>query len=416
MRGTAIGLLAGLFVSVGVGTAHASAIGPRSQVRADIVGGASAKQGALGFMAFIQRSTNAGSTDCSATVVSPSLVLTAAHCAINATTGAVNPPGSYVVVTGSADLMNANLIQVSGVSKVLTDPAYDAAKHDADAALLVLSTPTTAPSVALATSGLKQAGTAATIAGWGLTNSSATSAPEVLQVAGTVVQSSAYCAQYSPDFDALQICAMDYPDDLASICFGDSGGPLLVSYNHQFVEIGINAYVVSSACAPTLPQYFTDIEPQQSWIQKEIKAYAKASPVPSLSVTAVPSTSKATPSTRSAASAPPRITSGQAWSDSQRVLTRLYGTAFQRKAKLTHSCSRVSSSRLRCGVTFSSRASGHSTYYFGTVTVSSIKASGKAVSWSAKYAMHRVDAYCYLRSGHPSRCKVDTRRGSWAPA
>lgn len=273
MRGTAIGLLAGLFFSAGVGTAHASAGGPRSQVGADIVGGTSATQGALGFMAFIQSSTNAGRTDCSGTVVSPSLVMTAAHCAINATTGAVNPPGSFVAVTGSANLMNANLIQVSGVSKVLTDPAYGAARHDADAALLVLSTPTTAPTVALAASGLEHAGTAATIAGWGLTNSSATSAPEVLRLAGTVVQSPAFCAQYSPDFDALQICAIDYPDDRASICFGDSGGPLLVSYNHQFVEIGINTYVVSNACTPTLPQYFTDIELQQSWIQKEIKAF-----------------------------------------------------------------------------------------------------------------------------------------------
>ena len=419
MRRSAIGLLAGLFVSACVGSADASGITPRSDVRASIIGGASAKQGALKFMAFIQSSTSTRTIDCSGTVVAPTLVLTAAHCVIDASTGAVNAPSSYVVVTGSAGLANAGPLQVSDVSKVIADPSYNPTQHDADAALLVLSTPTSAPSVSLGTGGPAQAGAQAMIAGWGLTDASVASAPAVLQFASTVVQASAYCGNYSPVYDASQICAMDYPRDLASICFGDSGGPLLVSDNHSFVEIGIDAYVVSATCAPSAPQYFTGIEPVQSWIQQEIRAFSQRSPVPSVSVT--PSLrSKPKARTAPAVSATPGITPGQAWSDTRRVLTRLYGTAFENKADSAHSCLRLGSTRSSCSLTFSSNVTGHSSagrsfYYYGTVTVYSVKVSSKAGSWSADYIVHRVDDYCYSHSLHPSRCKVNTKHGSWAP-
>jgi len=73
------------------------------------------------------------------------------------------------------------------------------------------------------------------------------------------------------------------------------------------------------------------------------------------------------------------------------------------------SCTRVASTRFSCAFTFSSGPSD----YYGTVIVYYTNGSGGKVYWTDRYTVHWVNDYCYFRSGHPHRCRIHTKRGSW---
>jgi hypothetical protein len=109
---------------------------------------------------------------CSGTVVAPNLILTAGHCAVDLATGVTREAAGYRVITGNVNLL-APERQLSRVSLVLVYPHFTlTGSFDGwgDAALLELSTPTTAPTIPLASSANAKrlrAGTHALIAGWG---------------------------------------------------------------------------------------------------------------------------------------------------------------------------------------------------------------------------------------------------------
>jgi secreted trypsin-like serine protease len=265
-----------------------------------IVGGTPAPAGTFPWLAFILYNVSpAGFSNCSGTVVSSNVVLTAGHCAEDPTTGSLNPPGGYAVITGSHDWTDTNARQVSGVSQVIVYPGYNPKTGQGDAALLVLRTPTTAPPIALATAsdlGLLAPGTLGTISGWGQTiGGDPNSTPTALQWATTVVQSPAYCNQEIPALDPYtQVCAINAPSLDTSTCFGDSGGPLLANdlqgQNGNPIEIGISVEVLNN-CDTTLPDIYTRVDVISPWANGWIAAVKPPPPTP----TSTPSPSPKTP-------------------------------------------------------------------------------------------------------------------------
>jgi V8-like Glu-specific endopeptidase len=250
-----------------------------------ILGGLPATPGTFGMMAFVvYEDPSTGVTSvCSGTVVSPQLVLTAGHCALDPETGVADQAAGYAVVTGSLD-WTSPARQVSAVSRTIINPAYNPGTDDGDAALLVLSTPTTAPAVALASDSgdlpLLQAGTPAQIAGWGLTL--ADTIPNQLQWGVSVVQSAGFCATEAAygraSFDASrQMCAIDAPTYADGVCNGDSGGPLLAERGDgTWVEIGItNTAAVN--CSTGVPNFFARADSLSAWVASWLQALAAPS-------------------------------------------------------------------------------------------------------------------------------------------
>jgi secreted trypsin-like serine protease len=385
-----------------------------SRVSAQVVGGVSAVQGQLGFMAFVEHFDALGNLDftCSGTVISGNVVLTAGHCAVDENTGAALDPGGYQVVTGAADWTDTTNGHTSGVSRVVVDPAYDPATMTSDAALLVLSTPTTAPAIRLGGSAdrnLEQAGTGAVIAGWGDTYAGDPYLTSVLQQASTVVQSSGYCGQFSITYNpAVELCAVDPPYYDDAVCNGDSGGPLLASdASGQPVEIGVTS-TGPTDCNTVTADYFTTVRPLSGWATSWINAAAPAPPPPPAPAPTAPPVTTPPPSAPSTPQLP-RMTTSTGRSYARQTVAGVFPRAFHHRYSYQTSCMRRSSVRIGCDVWFSSGPND----YWGTVTVHYLFGSNNSLEWTDTYTIHWVNDQCYFHSGHPSSCGIRTKRGSW---
>ena len=388
--------------------------------RPRIIGGYGAVQGDWGFMAFILHVDANGNPDfmCDGTVVAPNVVLTAGHCAVDETTGATLDASGFGVVTGTLDWTNAAQRQLSLVSQVIVNPAYDPAiAETTDAALLVLSTPTTAPAIPLATSAdayLEQAGTPAYVAGWGdVYSGGGDVAP--LQWAPTVVQRPGYCALVDPYFDgSAELCTVNPPTDDTGTCNGDSGGPLAAfGPSGELVEIGVTSFGPAD-CNTSTADYFTSVIPIYSWAAGWIHAVAPPPPPPPPAPPPAPSPPSPVAPPPSQASPPatlPTMTLSDAKSYVRQTLAGALSWRFKPPHGYTARCRRTSSTRFTCGIQF---WHGPNDYY-GSVTVYYVPSTldGGGVGWRDNYTLHWVNDQCYFHSGHPQTCAVHTRRGSW---
>lgn len=257
---------------------------PSARAREAIIGGTTAGAGAFASVAEIVDLKGRQISQCTGSVVAANLVLTAAHCAENIKTGAVNAASGYKVFTEGTGGTPAER-QASTVSGVIVYEGFLRKVDAGDAALLVLSTPTTAPAVKLASadaSGL-HAGTPATITGWGDTFYAQRLPTEALKWADTVVQGNRWCKRNAPPFYAsVELCTIDPPRYATGVCFGDSGGPLLspTGEGEALVEIGIAVHVYGR-CSTRRPSVFTRVDRLAAWVESWIAAYRPPPPPPS---------------------------------------------------------------------------------------------------------------------------------------
>jgi secreted trypsin-like serine protease len=247
---------------------------------AAIVGGTPAGEDTFPWLAFVGYESSDGSLSvCTGTVVAPNVVLTAGHCVENAQTGELDEPARYTVITGNVRWM-ASFRVLSGVSRTIVYPGFDRATLSGDAALLILSTPTTAPAITLASTAsdapILKAGTAGIVAGWGKSIPEQPAPTEVLQSAHTVVQQTGYCEHDAKPFDSEdELCAIDAPGDEAGICFGDSGAPLFARNPNGsgVVELGLASHLYGQ-CSTTHPAVYTRADTIAPWLDESIAAAA----------------------------------------------------------------------------------------------------------------------------------------------
>jgi trypsin len=265
---------AAICVAVAIGAGVAAPAGANA-----IIGGRVAEQGSYPWLAHVSDFFGEFVGECSGTVVAPRLVLTAAHCALDLQTGKTRDPAGFQVVTGNVDWLLAPR-EVLHVHAVSVAPGFNPYTHTHDAALLVLSTPTAAPAIALsrprADTSMLRAGTSASLVGWGEIRYGQREPTPELRDAESSVQNSAWCRRNAPPFYASsQLCVIDPPTEATGTCEGDSGGPLIVSAPGEeqeeptSVELGILSGGYGH-CSTRAPSVYTRVDAVYPWINRWI--------------------------------------------------------------------------------------------------------------------------------------------------
>ncbi|MFE0727330.1 S1 family peptidase [Streptomyces antibioticus] len=187
-----------------------------------IVGGTTTTTTAYPFMMQI---TDASQNQfCGGTLVSPTKVVTAAHCMVGESTSSVR-------VVGGRTYLNGTNGTVSRVSRIWIHPNYTDATDGEDVAVLTLSTSmpyTTASYVTSSQTDLYAAGTTARVLGWGTTSQNGSSSNQLRTATVPIVSDSSCASSYGSDFVPSDMVCAGYSSGGVDTCQGDSGGPLLI--------------------------------------------------------------------------------------------------------------------------------------------------------------------------------------------
>lgn len=370
-----------------------------SKAQASIIGGEPASITAFPSLAFIyaQHSKKEGFA-CTGTVISPRVILTAAHCVENLDAGGLTPAPEYTVATGVANPHEATPANLSHVSDTYVFPKFNPGTLISDAGILVLETPTPAPPIPLpgsADAALYDGGAPVLLAGWGLTDPHASSTPDVLQTTTAVVQPPASCKRktrpyfpfYSP---ASQMCTSNPPKYATGGCFGDSGGPVIAHRaDASPVEIGI----VSTGgpdCSTKVPNIFTRTDRLAVWASEWIAAIEAGGPAPDLTGSKV---------------ALPPMSNEIGKSFVSLSLEGALGRRFDRARDIRGRCGHVEPESVKCTLAWSYGPN----LYSSTVTAYYEAQRGAAV-WGSHYRIRWVNRSCWLDGGNRKTCRIHTKR------
>ena len=232
-------------------------------------------------LAYIEISEPRGTGACTGTLISPTVVMTAAHCVYETNKRGnllgIARPSDFRMRVGSRDPADAALGVGADVVAVLPQPYYrwDGNHHFHDIALLALSRPLAQTPAALAEQHPGE-GKPLLIAGYGRSSTTDKSGPRRLRVAQIDAADPASCHLVSESFDASWLfCGTAASSDLTvpggTACFGDSGGPAFASENTtgNVVVEGVISYGAGSDCEVSR-SYLTLVASERGFIDRAL--------------------------------------------------------------------------------------------------------------------------------------------------
>ncbi|XP_070154800.1 chymotrypsin-1-like [Polyergus mexicanus] len=194
---------------------------------------------------------------CGGSIISPTKILTAAHCV-----DFITNVNNLKIVTGTIDSSRGQFHAVRSIRK---HPNYDGLQRSAwknDVAVITLQAPIQynqyQSPIALADSE-PAPGTLCTLSGWGKTSANGPLARTLLKMTQSVI-SLAQCRQrhYGMPLNNSHLCALNRRG--IGACQGDSGGPLVANGK----QIGITSWVVP--CAAGEPDAYANVFTARSFI------------------------------------------------------------------------------------------------------------------------------------------------------
>ena len=239
-----------------------------------IIGGDDAEKGEWPSLAALVRANQSDAYKgqfCGGTLISPSWVLTAAHCLEDETVNSVD------VVLGRYNLGSDEGERIE-VQELVVHPDYDSRTEDNDVALIRLSSPSSqTPSVVIEQDDpddLTEQGVDCKILGWGATTGMG-SYPYRLQEATVPIANQAQVAlnYRMAGYDLTDnMLAAGYMEGGIDTCSGDSGGPLFAPNEDGtgWVVAGITSWGVG--CAEIgYPGIYTKVSQYSDWISEYVE-------------------------------------------------------------------------------------------------------------------------------------------------
>jgi len=274
-------ILSGVVVAMGLlgcGGAELDDTEPMATQGQEIVGGVEARPGSRPWIVSLQNGT---SHFCGGSILSPTIILTAAHCVAD---GAPDR-----IVAGAHDHYRPSASQTAHRPvAVRMHPQYDADTTTNDIAIIKVTPPiqfaaTRAP-IPLVTPQDEAAGAiapevVAVVSGWGLTREGGYDTSSILmEVAVPLISHAQLTRSYAPQ--GIQILptmlGAGYVAGGKDACQGDSGGPLTIrttvrAQSPQAKLAGVVSFGVGCA-RPGLPGVYTRVSRYSTWIAQTIKA------------------------------------------------------------------------------------------------------------------------------------------------
>ena len=172
-----------------------------------------------------------GVSQCSGSLVSPTIVVTAAHCLASMSASDLR------VWSGITKTSDRSAAQESPVASAIAHPSFDSRTFANDIGVITLAKPvdllgkvrTIALPYGMDALTWPASGTPATVSGWGVTSPTGGATSDQLMRADLQVLAGPGqpCGQYGPDLDPVQDICAGTPAGNIDACQGDSGGPLV---------------------------------------------------------------------------------------------------------------------------------------------------------------------------------------------